>query len=368
MKKIGIITFHAAFNSGSMLQAYALQKCLQKLGHEVEIINFRSKVQKEMYAFPICINSYMRFLRICKRFLLHPEATVYLKYKWERFNDFLNTQLNLTKEYHTIDELKEANFNYDVIIYGSDQIWNTTAQDFNTAYIDNFYHNAKKVAYAVSMGPFPEKIDMEILKPFLKDFNALSFREARSANVINPFLQNKALPIVCDPTFLLQERDYFNLFKQKPLIKGRYIYCYTPYIIDDILPFAEKIAKDTNLPVVINNYCPKKILKKYPHVHLSNGGPSEFLNLIKHSEFTFGLSFHLLAFNLIFNKEFYLVENGADSRLNFMLNKLCLTDKTIREDCIINNEFVRRGIDYNIVNEKLNYFKDSSIDFLVTTI
>jgi len=368
MKKIGIITFHAAFNFGSMLQAYALQASLQKLGHEVEIINFRSKVQKDMYASPNNFNSFMRFLGICKRNLLYPEATVYLKYKWKRFNAFLNTQLNVTKEYATIEELKKTKFNYDVIIYGSDQIWNITAKDFNAVYVDDFCHNAKKIAYAISMGPFPEKIDLGILKPFVKSFNALSFRDERSANVIRPFLQDKTLSIVCDPTFLLQEREYFNLFEQKPLIKGRYIYCYTPYIIDDILPFAEKIAKDTNLPVVINNYCPKKILKKYPHVYLSNGGPSEFLNLIKYSEFIFGSSFHLLTFSLIFRKEFYLVDKGVDSRLNFLVNKLCLTDRAISEDCFIKNKFVRRGIDYNTVNKELTSFKDSSIDFLVTTI
>lgn len=47
--KVGILTFHASHNYGSMLQAYALQQTVLKLGHECEIINLRTAVQKSMY-------------------------------------------------------------------------------------------------------------------------------------------------------------------------------------------------------------------------------------------------------------------------------------------------------------------------------
>ncbi len=368
IKKIGIITFHAAFNFGSMLQAYALQTFLQKQGHEVEIINFRSNAQKEMYAFPTSVNSFMRFFQICKRVLLHPEATAYLKHKWRRFNEFLNTQLNLTKEYETLEELKNAGFEYDLIIYGSDQIWNTTAKDFNTVYVESFCGSAKKIAYAVSMGPFPEKTDSELLKPFLNDFAGLSFREERSANIIRPFLSGKEFQLACDPSLLLEGKEYFPLFEGEPLIPGRYIYCYTPYLIDDILPLVEKIGADTNLPVVINNYCSKKIVKKYPHVYLSNGGPCEFINLIKYSEFTFGHSFHLLTFSLTFEKEFYLIDSKHDSRLDFMLDKFSLSSRRIMGKDIIDHRFVRTGIDYDRINKELNCFRGFSFDFLTANI
>ena len=39
--KTGILTFHAAHNYGAVLQAYALQEYLKKLGHEVEVIDYR---------------------------------------------------------------------------------------------------------------------------------------------------------------------------------------------------------------------------------------------------------------------------------------------------------------------------------------
>ena len=41
MKKVGLITYHAAQNNGSFLQAYALEKKISKIeGYSCEIINF----------------------------------------------------------------------------------------------------------------------------------------------------------------------------------------------------------------------------------------------------------------------------------------------------------------------------------------
>lgn len=49
VKKIGIITFHRAYNYGSALQAYALNKYLRNLGCEVETIDYCSHKQQELY-------------------------------------------------------------------------------------------------------------------------------------------------------------------------------------------------------------------------------------------------------------------------------------------------------------------------------
>ena len=46
MKKIGQLTFHGSHNYGSVLQAYALSKKLQIMGHETEFINLRPESQK----------------------------------------------------------------------------------------------------------------------------------------------------------------------------------------------------------------------------------------------------------------------------------------------------------------------------------
>ena len=43
--KIGILTFHEASNFGALLQSYALQQALTKLGAEPQFVNIRRKAQ-----------------------------------------------------------------------------------------------------------------------------------------------------------------------------------------------------------------------------------------------------------------------------------------------------------------------------------
>ena len=164
--KIGIITFHASFNYGSMLQAYALHKVLSDMGHDAEIINFRSMAQKEMYHHPIILSSkeWPKILLIM-HYLLHAYRYFLQIRKWNKYNTFLNKYLVHTKEFNTVEELKEQDFQYDYLVIGSDQIWNTKCRDFSEAFWGNFCNEkVKKVAYAPSMGSNPASLDIEYIK------------------------------------------------------------------------------------------------------------------------------------------------------------------------------------------------------------
>ena len=108
MKKVGIITFHAAHNYGSMLQAYALQKVILALGYDCQIINFRPITQKEMYKPIFMVGTlYGR----CVRFIIQcTYALDILRKKW-LFENFLKKELILSsKEYTTLEDLKNADF------------------------------------------------------------------------------------------------------------------------------------------------------------------------------------------------------------------------------------------------------------------
>ena len=52
MKKVGILTFHAALNYGALLQAFALQQALTDQGDVVEIIDYRNPIIDNMYYYP----------------------------------------------------------------------------------------------------------------------------------------------------------------------------------------------------------------------------------------------------------------------------------------------------------------------------
>lgn len=49
MSRVGIVTFHRAENFGAVMQSYALQTVIERLGHEAVIIDYRNKTIERNY-------------------------------------------------------------------------------------------------------------------------------------------------------------------------------------------------------------------------------------------------------------------------------------------------------------------------------
>lgn len=360
--KIGIITFHAAYNYGSMLQAYAMQTFLERQGHQVEIINYRPEIQKKMYSKPLKWTDKGNIILSFKRLLFTPIDTCKLYRKWYLFDSFLHKHLHLTKEFVSLDELKENSFDIELLITGSDQIWNTNAIDFSEAYFGCFLkNNIAKIAYAPSMGPSPETQDVNYLKTLLQGYDAVSVREERTKQF---FVDNgifKDVEVVLDPTMLLEGCDYDSLYDREPLIKGDYIFYYTPGgARHEFLKIAENIGMKYKLPVIVENSYTPRDLKRYKYIKpYSAVGPSEFLNLVKYSKIVCGASFHLMVFAILFNKEFFCINGDVDSRLN---NLMSLTGN---EDRIIS---IHSPIKLQKSVSRLQEMKKISVSFLLNSI
>lgn len=362
--KIGIITFHASFNYGSMLQAYALQTFLERNGHEVKIINFRTDKQKGMYPKPLRFNSRNRIKQSIKRILLEPSSIGPLYKKWHLFDQFLNSHLHITKEFSTEEELKYANLKYDLLITGSDQIWNTDCGDYSDAYFGNFVDPlTTKIAYAVSMGPHPESKNPNYYKKVVKNFKAISVREERTKDFLEKNGIYNNVEVVVDPTMLLNKENWDKLIGDKPLIEEDYIFYYTPFGPNyQLLDEAVKIAHKLDLPIICDNSYGIRSLRDYPMVRpYSAVGPIEFLNLIKNAKVVCGGSFHLMIFSIIFGKEFYSIGGDVDSRVQNLARLAgvedriwSLTDKTR------NKIHPFEGV----TSELLSQTKEKSIEFL----
>ena len=360
--KIGIITFHAAFNYGSMLQAYAMQTFLERQGHQVEIINFRPEIQKKAYSKPLKWNNKGNIILSFKRLLFTPIEVCKLYKKWNLFNSFLHKYLNLSKEYNSIDELIKDDIGIDLLITGSDQIWNTNAFDFSEVYFGNFLNSdIPKIAYAPSMGPSPETQDVKYLKQLLQGYRAVSVREERTKQFIEDYGIFKNVEIVLDPTMLLDGCDYDLLYGKEPLIKEDYIFYYTPGgARHEFLQIAENIGEQYNLPVIVENSYTPGDLKRYKHIKAYAAvGPSEFLNLVKNSKVVCGASFHLMVFAVLFNKKFFCINGDVDSRLNNLMKI------TGNQDCIIS---IQSPINIQKTESYLEDIRKHSENFLVDSI
>lgn len=323
MKKVGIITFHASHNYGSMLQAYALQHIVQNLGYDCEIINFRSLAQKEMYK-PIFMKGtlYGR----CVRFIIQLRYAFGIIKKQRLFEKFLKKELNLSsKEYSTLEELENADFNYDYYISGSDQIWNVQCIDFSYAYFLPFIKSGKKrIAYAPSLGPgisMKNHGDISKISDLLKKYDAISVREPAGAKFIENLCQ-KSVPAVLDPTLLLKIDEYDKLIDNKPLIKDEYVLIYSPNFNNRVYEMAWRLGQKHNIKVVLTQGLRTKgeMLKWGWQIKIyAASGPKEFLNLCKNATIICCDSFHAVVFSILFRKSFFVVNDIEDNRISNLL-------------------------------------------------
>ena len=123
--KIGLITYHSAYNFGSVLQALATQEILERMGHSVEIINYRPKSQKQFYAIVNTHNGVKRFVKSILRLNNLSELLT----SASRYESFMTTHLKMTQEFAEPEDAGTYSELYDLYISGSDQIWNKNSNE-----------------------------------------------------------------------------------------------------------------------------------------------------------------------------------------------------------------------------------------------
>ena len=101
-------------------------------------------------------------------------------------------------------------FDYDVIVAGSDQIWNY----LQTKYLDVFFlmfakdSNIRKISYAASLSMDKIPDDMcPIYKKYLSNIDRISIREDVGVEIAKNIV-DKSVCQVLDPTLLLNAKEW----------------------------------------------------------------------------------------------------------------------------------------------------------------
>lgn len=365
MQKIGIITFHNSYNCGSMLESYAIQKYIENLGEDVKIINFSNKGQRQLYSIWHKNNSIKNIIR---NILLIP-AYRRIKYNNNMYETFKIKNFNLTEEYNNIDQLSDKDF--DIVIAGSDQIWNITISDADDAYFLPWVKKAKKVAYAPSFG------SKNILKysenpkkyaNFISDFDALSVREKNGKKWIKD-LTNIDVEILIDPTLLLESKDYDEIMDKGIKLNKKFIFFYSPDFDIDICRFVRKIARKYKLEVITWSTKPyfKKLIKRFGFKLPEYENPSMYLSLMKNAELILTTSFHGTIFSSIYRKKFFTIKNGGmygdDDRVITLLTQLGLLERLIPYEFDDKLDYLN-NIDYTQYERELPKLKDKAKKYI----
>ena len=178
--------------------------------------------------------------------------------------------------------------------------------------------------------------------------------------------------MVCDPTLLFNKEEWMSIQKEERLIKDKYIFCYFLGKTIEYRKFAERLKEKTGYKIVSLNHLDEYV--KYSDQFADEApfdiGPSEFLNLIRNAEFVCTDSFHGTVFSLINQKKFFVFRRyqskskvSTNSRLDSLLKIVNLSDRMLNGNEDV-EEWMKKEIDYQVVSNKLEEFREDSKAFL----
>lgn len=375
--RILIKTFRLSSNYGCILQAYALQKVLRDLGHDVVTWDtdapFYKRMSRKHRFLSISKQIFRKYFLWQKNIILDIDA---FAAKWSALSN-INTKKFVEKHISRLvtNDLQSINGNqFDCVIAGSDQIWRYYGNEKSLK--NNFLEftknwNCKRIAYAISFGLDKLNYSGELkttCKKLVTNFDAISVREDSGVKICKEEFDVDAIQVL-DPTLLLKKEDYLSLIDQneESLNKGELLY----YILDETdkkKQIIKQIADQLGFhPFSINAETENPIV---PFDWRIQPPVEEWLQGFSKAKFVVTDSFHACIFSIIFNKPFICLGNEQRglSRFHSLLSMFSLQKQFVDlKDFDIEN-VLNSVIDWNIVNEKICDKRLLSYQFLNSNI
>lgn len=360
--KVKIITRHAVANYGSILQAYATQKAIKKLGHEAEIINY---VRHDEQGKNISDTMLKRNKKWNKNFLTRKiykilQTPVY-NGSYIKFSQFRKEFLKESDVLYSCDEDLKLLPEADIYCTGSDQVWGKIGNvDYDKNYFLDFVPKNKKcISYAASFGK--NDISQNLinnLPKLLAKYSNISVREDSAVELLEK--SNIKAEQVLDPTLLLTVDDW-NQVTTSHLKEKNYVLIYQLHENKELEKYAEKFAKMINKPLIRISISWLYKFKSGKLAYLPT--PSEFLEYFKNCEYVITDSFHATVFSIIYNKKFIdILPKGTGTRIVSLLKKLGLENRII--DNYEDFSLIDKEILYEEVSEKLENERKNSLSIL----
>ena len=215
--RIGILTFHRSVNNGAVMQCYALSQRLRQdfPNDEVEVIDYQMK--KVDLAYSGGIIEYFRgcspslFLKKAAWLLREPSKLNEARKKKEVFQSALS-KLPLSPRTILDDGTQELiqyiNDRYDVLVVGSDAVWNYVTRGFPNAYFPDERVKCRKLSYAASCYGMDflncSETDRQLIGKSLCEFDFLGVRDGATEQFVKWSGVGKNPIHTCDPTAFLQ--------------------------------------------------------------------------------------------------------------------------------------------------------------------
>lgn len=359
---IGIITWFRYENYGTKLQAIALQAYLRGEGHNVKLIDFQvpeSIHSAKKQSFFTRLYNKLNYLALKKSQKVYKEQLTVRSCRLERV---IQEQCVITDKAVNDTSFTDICNQFDLIICGSDQIWNP-----------NWYHpyyyadlpgiKTKKISYAPSIGiqAIPEN-KKSLMQKSLRKFSYVTVREEKAAVLLEPLLGYRPQKVL-DPTMLISFQKWKDMFQLAKQNQQRYILCY--FLSDNRKHWraVTQFSHIHNLPIKIIPQQGFSFFQK-GEIH-ANAGVKEFLELIQNADYVLTDSFHGTVFSILFEKEVYVFERFQDdlyssqnARITELVKRFGIEDHLLKHNSNIIQ--LKSSINYRFVSSKLNILKEKS--------
>lgn len=370
--KVGIISMQRVCNNGSFLQAYGLKKLIESLGHEVIFVDYevgkpiiQSFADKKTYYKLKLRNSIIKLFLTCKwlRWVL-PEGYKQIIREREGYKKIIKQYLNITDK-------TNCHSLVDVIVIGSDEVFNCTQINPEVGFSPELFGANQKadkvITYAASFGntTLQKLKDLgltENIKQYLKELSSISVRDRNSESVVYNLLGSKP-EVNLDPVLMY---DFMPTIEDKKLRKDYIVvYAYRSRITAEEAAEIKAFAKQQGKKLISVSgqldFCDEHIVVN----------PFECLNVYRHADYVITDTFHGTIFSIINRKKFVTLirkskgsSYGNQEKLQDLLNRLGLQERSYSYDSDNLSERILSDIDYESVFKIINTERTHTMDYL----
>ena len=348
MKRVSIITIIDNNNFGTFLQAFALCKSIEALGHKPELVNYCRPHMRPYKAWLNMCKEVKNPLRILFRSIGYLKSSLLHNKDLSFLSDYLSK-----KKCYSLAQIQRYITPADVYMTGSDQVWNSIHNKGidKAFYLDYAPDSAKKVSYAASIGmPDFQEWEKAETKRLLEPYNYITLREETSVKIIESLgIESNKIEAVLDPTLLLTMEQWRGHIKLPRLYKEKYLLVYSvetkkqDAIINEV---AQCVARERGLKIVGVDYGSEYNRIQCCDYNHFRATPEVFLSLLYYADFVVVSSFHGTAFAINFEKEFYTVmPDRFNARVSNILNITHLENRLIINEKQV-KESISQDIDY----------------------
>ena len=376
MKKIGILTYHRSINYGAVMQAYSLSERLASEfpDCEVEIIDYMSKAAERLYhpSFSAFIRlglhkdslkekaAFFKQAFIC----LFRKATGRRDYELNKIFEEQLKSLRISDEYIVTDDekqfFKKIKNKYDVVVVGSDAVFNWQIRTFPSPYFIAGDIGALKFSYAASSYGQEYTTVTDYQKKYIaeawKKFDYLGVRDKATEEFVK-FADPSLVPHHnCDPTVFLDlasvpsdEEELRNLFIKKGIDLNRPI----------IGIMSQDWLGKTVREIFGNKYQIVAVFKdnQYADFYLENLTPFQWAKIFRYFSVTFTHFFHGNLLSLKNGTPTVVIENRSaynaahNSKVRDLMARVGLSDFCYyRDELPEKNDEIVKAVEDRITN------------------